>query len=166
MAHWCSVHPSVVQGSHLPQGWVGLLRRNICMDPCPRKRRPLRLRPRVSQPGVSGGPHSRAASVQDMGWLQVTSPWLCLCSGEMSSKVWGFRAHCSLALITELSVGRRCVLSSGTRGCAQSVSVTPLSGPSAEGSLFSPRGQHGQSLGSRTVQHQRCCEGRAAVRPC
>lgn len=47
------------------------------MDPCPRKRRPLRLRPRVSQPGVSGGP----------------SPQSCLCAGH------GVAAgHLSLAL--------------------------------------------------------------------
>lgn len=34
---------------------------------------------------------TRAASVQEMEWLQVTSPWLCSCSGGNELKGLGFQ---------------------------------------------------------------------------
>lgn len=106
-----------------------LLKGSICMDPCPRK---LRARgsaglcdsvPARYSLECSEGPSDQsclcAGDGVAAGHLSLALP---LFLGRMSPKVWAFRARSSLALVAELSAGRRCVLSSGMCGCDQSIS--------------------------------------------
>lgn len=120
MTCWCSVHPSVFQGSHLLQGWVFAKKEHL-HGPVPKevrspkKRQPVRLRPRVLQPGVFGR-CLRPELPLCRRWGGCRSPLLGFAPvlGGNELKGLGFRGTLHLALITELSTDRRYVVSSGT----------------------------------------------------
>lgn len=121
MTLWCSVHPSVFQGSHLLQGWV-FANKEQSHGSVPEEAPASATPSRVFQPGVFRRSF-RPELPLCRRWAGCRSPLLGFAPvpGRMSSKVWVFWAHPSLALVTELSAGRRCVLSFGTCGCGQSV---------------------------------------------
>lgn len=68
------------ESPHLLQGWV-LAKREHLHGPVPEEApASATLSPRVTAWHVQKVLQTRAASVQEMVWLQVTSPWLCPCS--------------------------------------------------------------------------------------
>lgn len=138
------------------------------MDPCRESTSLCNSIPRSPAWRVWEVLQSRGASVQEMGWLQVTSPWLCPCSGRNELKGLGFlctlqpgsdyRAvhrqevcgelwHAWLGLVSFLL--HHCLFfSAGGRSLL---------------STFAACSEPGQQ---NCVTPEVVCEGRAAVKPC
>lgn len=87
MTRWCSMHPSVFQGSHLPQGWVFAEKERL-HGPVLRKCRPLRLRP---QPGCLGGPSDHSCLCAGDGVAAGHLSLALTCSGGNEPKGLGFQ---------------------------------------------------------------------------